>query len=351
MVRWSRIVNERLNTIDFIDQETVERKLKNREKKLEKNANVEKNGGVGPIVDLDEWNPDMCVEARLVPWEKDRLVFQMGSNDPVRAIEAAKVVEKDVMGIDLNCGCPKHFSTSGGMGSALLSNPELLCSILDALVKNFPHLQISCKIRLLHKQDPEPTINLIKRIQATGVHHVTIHARTKDMKSSQDALWDMLKLIIPHLTIPINVNGDLFKANDLHKVFKVLGPHPLEGFMIARAAQFDPVVFYRMQRTLDRAGFAPVEFTNIPKVEHLPENRATALTKTQLISRYIKLSYKYASPWSNCKWQSKCMLDEIKPGDLKGTLWEWTEFANLRKRLTGCMSWKEGLTIADLFMK
>ena len=34
--------------------------------------------------------------------------------------------KQDVGGIDLNCGCPKHFSIQGGMGAALLDDPPRL---------------------------------------------------------------------------------------------------------------------------------------------------------------------------------------------------------------------------------
>ena len=32
--------------------------------------------------------------------------------------------EGDVAGIDVNMGCPKEFSLKGGMGAALLAQPE-----------------------------------------------------------------------------------------------------------------------------------------------------------------------------------------------------------------------------------
>ena len=67
------------------------------------------------------------------PIEKPFLIFQVGSADPDLAVQAARVVVDDVSGIELNCGCPKPFSTHAGMGAALLTNPDLLCSILSAL--------------------------------------------------------------------------------------------------------------------------------------------------------------------------------------------------------------------------
>jgi tRNA-dihydrouridine synthase 2 len=56
--------------------------------------------------------------------EKDRLIVQLGTADPQRALNAARLVENDVAGIDINMGCPKKFSIQGGMGSALLDHPE-----------------------------------------------------------------------------------------------------------------------------------------------------------------------------------------------------------------------------------
>jgi tRNA-dihydrouridine synthase 2 len=56
--------------------------------------------------------------------EKDRLVIQLGTADGERALKAARLVENDVAGIDINMGCPKKFSIQGGMGSALLDHPD-----------------------------------------------------------------------------------------------------------------------------------------------------------------------------------------------------------------------------------
>lgn len=44
------------------------------------------------------------------PVEKKRLIFQIGSATPELAARAAKMVQDDVAGVDLNCGCPKCAS-------------------------------------------------------------------------------------------------------------------------------------------------------------------------------------------------------------------------------------------------
>lgn len=78
--------------------------------------------------------------------EKDRLIFQLGTTNPDVAVAAAKLVQNDVSGIDVNMGCPKPYSTQIGMGATLLYNPENAKNILKSLVKNIP-LPITCKIR------------------------------------------------------------------------------------------------------------------------------------------------------------------------------------------------------------
>ncbi|KAJ9096642.1 hypothetical protein QFC20_006358 [Naganishia adeliensis] len=49
------------------------------------------------------------------PIEKPFLIYQIGTSDPELAVAAAKTVEQDVAGFDLNCGCPKPFSEKTGV--------------------------------------------------------------------------------------------------------------------------------------------------------------------------------------------------------------------------------------------
>ncbi|WVQ66042.1 uncharacterized protein L199_004220 [Kwoniella botswanensis] len=61
------------------------------------------------------WSPEVVDKAiigseRTVD-QKPYLIFQIGSSDPELAVKAAQIVQQDVSGIDLNCGCPKPFST------------------------------------------------------------------------------------------------------------------------------------------------------------------------------------------------------------------------------------------------
>ena len=51
----------------------------------------------------------------------------------------AELLQEDVAAIDVNMGCPKDFSIKGGMGAALLTNPDKVHAILTSLVTALPH--------------------------------------------------------------------------------------------------------------------------------------------------------------------------------------------------------------------
>jgi len=180
------------------------------------------------------------------PIEKPYLIYQIGSADPDLAVQAAKTVTHDVSGIALNCGCPKPFSTHAGMGAALLTNPDLLCSILTALREAMPpEISVSAKIRLLPTQ--EETLKLVERIVQTGVSAITVHCRTKNMRPRERALIGRLREIVEYVEslgtgVAVIENGDCLGFDDVKRVREVTGAHSV---MIATAAEANPTCFSR----------------------------------------------------------------------------------------------------------
>ena len=102
--------------------------------------------------------------------------MQIGTSDPNRAAAVARKVEADVSGIDVNMGCPKSFSLKGGMGAALLTQPDKVRDILTRMVAAVS-IPVTAKIRLL--PDMEDTLKLVEVIQETGVAALGVHGRTK----------------------------------------------------------------------------------------------------------------------------------------------------------------------------
>ncbi|KAJ6031180.1 Aldolase-type TIM barrel [Penicillium herquei] len=176
--------------------------------------------------------------------EKGRLIYQMGTADPELAVKAGLMVAGDVSGIDVNSGCPKPFSTSGGMGAALLRTPDLLVSILEALVREVGEpfkIGISVKIRIL--SDPEATRSLVERLVRTGITGLTVHCRTTPMRPRERAIRDQLRMIreICHEAgVACVMNGDVTSRDEGLKLMEEFG---VDGAMIATSAEANSSCF------------------------------------------------------------------------------------------------------------
>ncbi|KAL3463093.1 hypothetical protein BJX64DRAFT_134134 [Aspergillus heterothallicus] len=189
--------------------------------------------------------PQVSVIYRLDPIrEKGKLIYQMGTADPDLAVQAAKMVAADVAGIDVNSGCPKPFSTSGGMGAALLRTPDKLVSILEALVKEVgePYqIGISVKIRLL--ETPELTESLVSRLVKTGITGLTIHCRTTPMRPRERAIRDQLRMIVEtchKAGVACVMNGDVTSRD---QALALMAEYGADGAMIATAAESNSSCF------------------------------------------------------------------------------------------------------------
>ncbi|XP_075621460.1 tRNA-dihydrouridine(20) synthase [NAD(P)+]-like isoform X3 [Balearica regulorum gibbericeps] len=182
MLQCKRVVNEVLETVDFVA-------------------------------------PNERVVFRTCERERHCVVFQMGSADAERALAVAKLVESDVAGIDINMGCPKEYSTKGGMGAALLSDPDKIESVED-------------------------TVNLVKRIEKTGIAAIAVHGRKKEERPQHPVHCDVIKAISEAVSIPVIANGgshDFIKEyTDIETFQKATAA---SSVMIARAAMWNPSIF------------------------------------------------------------------------------------------------------------
>jgi len=199
---------------------------------------------VDPVTGVVNYNGKTKAIWSTHPIEKPYLIYQIGSADPELAVQAARTVMDDVSGIDLNCGCPKPFSTHGGMGAALLTNPDLLCAILRALREAMPpHISVSAKIRLLPTQ--EETYKLVERIVDTGVSALTVHCRTRNMRPRERALVERMRGIVEFVEglgkgVAVIQNGDCLGFEDAKRVREITGAHSV---MVATAAESNPSCF------------------------------------------------------------------------------------------------------------
>jgi tRNA-dihydrouridine synthase 2 len=241
---------------------------------------------INPTTGTIDYLKDGYLIFRMHPSERHRLIFQLGTADPELALQAALTVLPDVAGIDVNCGCPKRFSLQAGMGAALLKEPERLCAILRSLVSGLPAgFPVTAKIRVF--DDMQHTLDLTRKIAATGIKALTVHARTQECRPRHPARWpyftEIAKAIAP---LPLIANGDIMDAESLAQLQQTV-PGPV-SWMVARGAQWNPSIFRRQGR--------------------LPVRKVS--------EDYLKLAVKYAMPFSNAKFTLLQMwIGEQERGD------------------------------------
>ncbi|XP_022092038.1 tRNA-dihydrouridine(20) synthase [NAD(P)+]-like isoform X2 [Acanthaster planci] len=175
--------------------------------------------------------------------EKDKVVFQMGTSDPDRALRVAKLVENDVAGIDVNMGCPKEYSTKGGMGAALLTEPDKIDKILTRLVQGISK-PVTCKIRLLPSMDD--TLALAHTIESTGVATLAVHGRTKVERPQHSVNCEAIKAVANAVSIPVIANGGSKEhITSYEDIVRFKKQTQASSIMIAREAQWNTSIFRR----------------------------------------------------------------------------------------------------------
>lgn len=292
-----RIINNDLNTIDYVKKMSsfspkVQRRMKNK-------------GETQPVV------------LRIVPSiERGKLIYQMGTGESNLALPAATMVANDVDGIDINMGCPKKFSVSGGMGSALLSDLPRACDIIKTLRRNL-NIPVSCKIRLL--EDDKKTVDFITGLVNAGANAVTIHGRMVGDESTTSARLDRLVETVRlvkstgSINVPIIINGDLFTRNDMINLRKKSGA---DGVMLARPALYNTSIFRKPPEEEETNQNNESEENEEGETRYGYES-PLLLTKTQVVQDYLTQSIKYKTHYKNVKYVVCEMLSNRRnPGKL-----------------------------------
>ncbi|XP_014681509.1 PREDICTED: tRNA-dihydrouridine(20) synthase [NAD(P)+]-like isoform X2 [Priapulus caudatus] len=203
MLQCTRTVNELLGTIDFVQE-------------------------------------DGSVVFRTCEKEANQVVFQMGTSDAARSLKVAKLVENDVAAIDINMGCPKEFSIKGGMGAALLSQPDKVRQILTTLVENV-RKPVTCKIRLCPTL--EETLHFCHLVESCGVAAVAIHGRRKEERPRHANHNDIIREIAHQISIPVIANGGSMDISSNADVERFRSETGCSSVMLARSAQWNASIF------------------------------------------------------------------------------------------------------------
>lgn len=144
--------------------------------------------------------------------------------------------------IDINMGCPIDIVVNKGAGSALLTKPMRMKSVIQA-ASGTVDTPITVKVRTAYFEGRNRIDSLIEDIGNWGATAVTIHGRSRQQRYSKLADWDYIYRCVqkaPH-SLQVLGNGDVFSYLDWNK-HKTDCPK-LSACMVARGALIKPWIF------------------------------------------------------------------------------------------------------------
>ncbi len=111
--------------------------------------------------------------------EGDRVVLQLGGNDPQLLARAAR--EGQAYGYDeinLNCGCPSDRVREGAFGACLMAEPERVADCVAAMqaVVQVP-VTVKHRIGIDRREDYEFVRRFVDVVAAAGCRRFVVHAR------------------------------------------------------------------------------------------------------------------------------------------------------------------------------
>ena len=146
-------------------------------------------------------------------------------------------------------GCSVSEIVKRGAGAALLREPDLAVDVASAVVEAVD-IPVLVKLRTGWSNDPEPAVELARRLEAAGVAALCFHPRVAPDRRTQPIKLAHLRAVAQAVDIPVLGNGNLQAPADIAAMWEATG---CAGFSIGRLAVARPWIFAQWQ---DMDGFA-----------------------------------------------------------------------------------------------
>ncbi len=194
------------------------------------------------------------------------LVFQLFGSQPDKFKQAVKIiaqyfkqqpaVQHNLIGIDINFGCPAHKITKNGAGAALMNEIDTATAIVETVCQNSPY-PVSLKIRTQVKQIN--ALTFVKKINHLPWSTIMIHGRSLQQGFNGQINYQLIKQIkqiLPEKIVLANGGIDSPEQAEL-----TLKQTQTDGLGIARGCLGNPWLFQHIKNKKA----APISWTERKK--------------------------------------------------------------------------------------
>lgn len=188
-------------------------------------------------------------------------VVQLAGRDPFWMRAAAKrLADLGADVIDINMGCPAKKVVGGLSGSALMREPDLALSLVEATVAGAGSIPVTLKMRLGWDATSLNAPDIAVRAEAAGVAMITVHGRTREQFYEGTADWAAIASVKAAVSVPVVANGDLVSL-DQHA--PMLAASGADAVMIGRGAEGRPWFPALVAGEIDRADLQRVDLADL----------------------------------------------------------------------------------------
>jgi tRNA-dihydrouridine synthase B len=177
------------------------------------------------------------------------LAIQLFGSDPRAMGDAARMVAAagaDI--VDVNFGCPVRKVTKTGAGATLLEDPDLACSIVDAIARAVD-LPVTVKMRRGLRDGSRACLDVGPRLVEAGAASLTLHPRSAQQMYTGTADHALTAELVSLVDVPVVASGDVTTAGEARAVLASTGA---AAVMVGRGAQGNPWALQAMVEGQER---------------------------------------------------------------------------------------------------
>lgn len=170
-------------------------------------------------------------------------IAQIIGNDVAAMVRTSRELQKhNILGVDLNLGCPAPVVYKKKAGGGLLRFPSEVRELIHAL-RDSISIQFSVKTRIGF-DTPEVFDQLLEIFAGAHIDLLTVHGRTvKDLYRSS-VNYDSIQKAVQYMPCPVWANGNIYSYQ---KAESVIQKTRAAGLMIGRGAIRNPWIFNQIR--------------------------------------------------------------------------------------------------------